>query len=68
MGYKITQKQDVWKKVGEEDVFVQEYDYGLIMPEFCFLYKKDSKFNAKCILDFIKIAEKEQKIKKEKRK
>jgi len=58
MGFAITEKQEVWKYVGDRDFKLHDYDSGFVWEDIAFLWnekKVDGKIKTKIIEEIIKV-------------
>ena len=63
MKYKLKEVKNVWKFVGTEEVDMQEYEFGMITPEFCLLWKDGKLPNKRIIKSFLELSEDSEKLK-----
>lgn len=47
--YKLKELKAIWRYVGDKEVDLQEYDYGMVSPNFCFLWKDGKLPNKKMV-------------------
>ena len=55
MTYKLKQVKNVYEFVGTKEVELQEYDLGIVFPEFCFVWKEGKKINKKIVMELLKM-------------
>ncbi len=55
MVYKIKEVKNMYQFVGTREVELQEYDFGIVFPEFCFVWKDGKKINKKIIRELLKM-------------
>ncbi len=53
--WKLKEVRNVYRYVGTEEVELQEYNQGVVFPEFCLLWKDQKKINKKFIRELLKI-------------
>ena len=64
MVYKVKGVKNIYQLVGKEEYELQDYDFGVVSPEFCFLWKEGEKVNKKLIRELLKVKDDVEKIDK----
>lgn len=61
MSYKLKEVKNMYEFVGTKEVELQEYDFGIVFPEFCFVWKEGKKINRKIIREMLKLKDEVEK-------
>jgi hypothetical protein len=61
MTYRVKDVKRMYRFVGYEEQQLQEYDYGLVTPRFCLLWKDGEKINKKIIKELLKMKDEVEK-------
>lgn len=65
MTYKVKGIKNVYRWIGTEEYEIQNFDFGLVTPKFCLLWKKGEKINKKIIKELLNMKEEVEKEDKE---
>lgn len=62
--YTVKEIKNVYKFAGTEEVNLQDFDSGVIFPEFCLLWKDGKSINKKFIKELLKIKDEVEELNK----